>query len=89
MLGEIRYYSYYLAEAKQPFLITKALRAIEDHLFNSLNLSARAIVLDIGCGVGYIIIYIAKKGLRVFGIDVVNYYLTKANRNIKVENFKQ
>ena len=30
-----------------------------------------------------------KKGLRVFGIDVVNYYLTKANRNIKAENFKQ
>jgi len=30
----------------------------------------------------------AKKGLRVFGIDVVDYYLTKANRNIKVENFE-
>ena len=31
----------------------------------------------------------AKKGLRVFRINVINYYLTKANRNIKAENFKQ
>ena len=45
-------------------------------------------MLDMGCGVGYIVIYIVKKGLRVFGIDVVNYYLTKVNRNIKVENLK-
>ena len=89
MLGEIYYYSYYLVEAKQPFLITKALRVIEDHLFNSLNLSARAIVLNIGYRVGYVAIYIVKKGLRVFGIDVIDYYLTKANRNIKAENFKQ
>jgi len=42
-----------------------------------------------GCEVGYVAIYIAKKGLCVFGIDVVDYYLTKANRNIKVENFEQ
>ena len=45
-------------------------------------------MLDIGCGVGYIAIYIAKKGLRVFGIDVINYYLAKANRNIKAENLE-
>jgi len=61
---------------------------MEDHLFNSLNLSAGAIVLNVGCGVGYVVIYIAKKGLRVFGIDVVDYYLIKANRNIKVENLE-
>jgi len=62
---------------------------MEDHLFNSLNLSTSTIVLDTGYRVGYITIYIAKKGLRVFRIDVVDYYLTKANRNIKAENFKQ
>ena len=41
-----------------------------------------------GYGVGYIAIYIVKKGLRVFGINVINYYLAKANRNIKAENLK-
>ena len=45
-------------------------------------------MLDAGCGVGYIAIYIAKKGLRIFGINVINYYLAKANRNIKAENLK-
>ena len=61
---------------------------MKNHLFNFLNLSAGTIVLDIKCGVGYITIYIAKKGLCIFRIDVINYYLTKANRNIKAENFK-
>jgi len=88
MLGEICHYSYYPAKAKWPFLITRALRAMEDHLFNSLNLSTSAIVLNTGCRVGYVAIYIAKKGLRVFGINVVNYYLTKVNRNIKVKNLE-
>ena len=46
-------------------------------------------MLDIGCGVGYIVIYIVKKGLRVFGIDVIDHHLAKANRNIKAENLKQ
>jgi len=88
MLGEIYHYSYYPAKAKWLFPITRALRAIENHLFNSLNLSASAIVLNMGYRVGYITIYMAKKGLRVFGIDIVNYYLTKVNRNIKAENLK-
>ena len=62
---------------------------MEDYLFNSLNLSTGAIVLDVRCRVEYVTIYIAKKGLYVFGIDVIDYHLTKANRNIKAENFKQ
>jgi sterol 24-C-methyltransferase len=62
---------------------------MEDYLFNSLNLSAGAIVLNVGYRVEHITIYMVKKGLRVFGIDIINYHLTKANRNIKVENFKQ
>ena len=89
ILGGICHYNYYPAETKWPFPITRALRAMEDHLFNSLNLSARAIVLDMGCGAGHIAIYIAKKGLRIFRIDVVNYHLAKANRNIKAESLEQ
>ena len=30
-----------------------------------------------------------KKVLRVIGINIVNYYLTKVKRNIKVVNYKQ
>ena len=46
MLSKTRHYGYYLAEAKWPFSITRALKAMEDHLFSFLNLSARAIVLN-------------------------------------------
>jgi sterol 24-C-methyltransferase len=62
---------------------------MENHLFKSLNLSAGAIVLDIGCGIGHVAIYMAKKGLRVIGIDIINHHLTKVKRNIKVVNCEQ
>ena len=62
---------------------------MENHLFKSLNLRAGAIVLDAGCGIGHVAIYIAKKGLRVIGINIINYHLTKAKRNIKAVNCKQ
>ena len=62
---------------------------MENYLFNSLNLSTGAIVLDAGYRVGHITIYIAKKGLYIFEIDIVDHHLTKANRNIKAKNFKQ
>lgn len=61
---------------------------MENCLFKSLNLSAGAIVLDVGCGIGYIAIYMVKKGLRVIGIDIIDYYFTKAKRNIKAANYK-
>ena len=88
MLSKICHCGYYLAEAKWPFPITRALRAMEDYLFNFLNFSARAIVLDIKYRVRYITIYIAKKGLYIFGINVIDHHFTKANRNIKAENFE-
>jgi len=62
---------------------------MENHLFRSLNLSAGAIVLDAGYGIGHVAIYMVKKGLRVIGIDIINYYLTKAKRNIKVANCEE
>ena len=61
---------------------------MENHLFKSLNLSAGAIVLDVECGIGHVAIYIAKKGLRVIGINIINHHLTKVKRNIKAANCK-
>ena len=61
---------------------------MENYLFKSLNLSARAIVLDAEYRIGHIAIYIAKKGLRVIGIDIINYYIIKVRRNIKAVNYK-
>ena len=89
ILGGTRHCGYYPTGAKWPFPISRALREMENHLFKSLNLSAGAIVLDAGCGIGHVAIYMAKKGLRVIGIDIIDHHLTKAKRNIKAANREQ
>ena len=62
---------------------------MESYLFKSLNLSAGATVLNTSCRVGHITIYIATKGLRIFGINIINHHLIKVNKNIKAANLKQ
>ena len=61
---------------------------MENYLFKSLNLSAGAIVLNIKCGIGHVAIYIAKKGLHIIGINIINYHIIKVRRNIKAVNYK-
>lgn len=82
ILGGTRHFGYYETDTWWPFPISKALRAMEDHLFHSLQLRAGAEVLDAGCGVGHVAIHLARKGLRVQGIDVVSHHLVKASRNM-------
>ena len=89
LLGGTRHFGYYPAGTLWPFPISRALRAMEDHLFGSLNLAAGATVLDAGCGVGHVAIYMAGKGLRVVGIDVIDHHLIKAKRNIKVAGLEK
>ena len=83
MLGGTRHFGYYKTDTYWPFPITKALRAMEDHLFETLGLEKGAQVLDAGCGVGHVAIHLAQKGLRVQGIDVVDRHIQKAQQNIK------
>lgn len=83
LLGGTRHFGYYDVATYWPFPIGKALRAMEDHLLDSLQLGAGAEVLDAGCGVGHVAIHLARRGLRVQGIDVVDHHLQKARRNVK------
>ena len=62
---------------------------MEGHLFKSLDLSTGATVLDTDYKIGYVTIHIVIKGLCVFGIDIINHYLVKVNKNIKAVNLKQ
>jgi ubiquinone/menaquinone biosynthesis C-methylase UbiE len=84
MLGGTRHFGYYTKDTYWPFPIKRALRAMEDHLFNTLELEKGAHVLDAGCGVGHVAIHLAKKGLRVDGIDVVERHRERALRNVRV-----
>ncbi|KAI9847415.1 MAG: hypothetical protein M1837_002604 [Sclerophora amabilis] len=88
-LGGTRHFGYYDADTYWPFPTTGALRAMEDHLFNSLRLKSGANALDAGCGVGHVAIHLAQKGLRVEGVDVVDHHIQKARRNIRAQGLEK
>jgi len=89
MLGGTRHFGYYKRDTYWPFPIHRSLRAMEDHLFNALGLPQGAQVLDAGCGVAHVAIHMGKKGLRVQGIDIVNYHLKQAEQNIKAQGLSE
>lgn len=62
---------------------------MEDHLFNSLKLQPGARVLDAGCGVGHVAMHLARKGLQVYGIDVVKNHVRWAQQCIKDRGFEK
>lgn len=89
ILGGTRHFGYYQPGTKWPFPIGRALRRMEDHLFNSLQLKAGAKVLDAGCGLGHVAIHMARKGLLVDGIDVVSNHVQWAQEEIRVQGLEK
>ena len=88
-LGGTRHFGYYQPGTKWPFPLNGALRRMEDHLFNSLGLQPHADVLDAGCGVGHVAIHLARKGLRVQGIDVVCNHVKWAQQEIRANGLEK
>jgi sterol 24-C-methyltransferase len=81
-LGGTRHFGLYKNEKSWPWPINKALRAMEDHLFDSLGLSSGDLVLDAGCGYGYVAMHMAQRGLKIEGIDIVDRHVARAKKNI-------
>jgi sterol 24-C-methyltransferase len=88
VLGGTRHFGYYEEGTYWPFPVGKALRAMEDHLFDVLGLEAGAEVLDAGCGVGHVAIHLAQRGLRVQAIDIVHNHVRWAQRNVEAEGLE-
>ncbi len=88
-LGGTRHFGYYKPGKKWPFPINGALRRMEDRLFDSLDLQPGAEVLDAGCGVGHVAMHLARKGLRVQGIDVVSNHLKWAQQEIRANGLEK
>lgn len=88
-LGGTRHFGYYKPGTKWPFPINGALRRMEDHLFDSLDLQPGAEVLDAGCGVGHVAMHLARKGLRVQGIDVVSNHVKWAQQEIRANGLEK
>ncbi len=85
-LDNTRHFGYYSLGTYWPFPIDGALRAMEDHVFRSLELKPGAEVLDAGCGVGHVAIRFARKGVHVQAIDVVDHHIRKAQRSKHISN---
>ncbi|PLB45208.1 S-adenosyl-L-methionine-dependent methyltransferase [Aspergillus steynii IBT 23096] len=83
LFGGRAHLAYYDANTWWPFPIHRALLAMEDHIFDSLQLDRRARVLDAGCGDGQVAIHMAAKGLRVHAIDVLAQQVDRAQRNVR------
>ncbi|KAK6438381.1 hypothetical protein LTR95_005419 [Oleoguttula sp. CCFEE 5521] len=83
LLGNARHCGYWPAGILWPFPISRALRAMEEKLYQRLDLPAGAKVLDAGAGSGVVASYMAKRGLVVQGIDLTPMHVQDAQRVIK------
>ena len=81
-LGGTRHFGFYKDEEEWPWPIGKALRCMEDYLFDSLDLKEGSKVLDAGCGYGHVAIRGAQRGLDVECIDIVERHVERAKRNV-------
>jgi sterol 24-C-methyltransferase len=82
VLGGTRHFGYYEKDTFWPFPIDSSLRKMEEKLLTALAVPTGSQVLDAGCGVGHVAIYMAQKGLRITGIDIIDHHIVKARRNI-------
>ncbi|KAK3311664.1 S-adenosyl-L-methionine-dependent methyltransferase [Chaetomium strumarium] len=82
VLGGTRHFGYYEKDTYWPFPVGKALRAMEDKMFRALDLPVGSQVLDAGCGVAHVALYMARRGLRITGVDIIDHHIAKAKRNV-------
>ncbi|KAL9631842.1 MAG: hypothetical protein Q9164_005672 [Protoblastenia rupestris] len=86
-LGGTKHFGYWEKDTYWPFPITRALRAMEENLYQCLNVKSGAKVLDAGSGDGHVAMYMAQKGLHVEGIDIIDYHVQKSLRNIHMSGY--
>ncbi|KAI4188834.1 MAG: hypothetical protein LQ346_005217 [Caloplaca aetnensis] len=83
LLGGTRHFGYYEPGTLWPFPLSTALRRMEDHLYESLDLPAGSKVLDAGCGVGHVALHLAHKGLNVQAIDITPNHARWAQQEVE------
>lgn len=84
-LGGTRHFGYYFSETSWPWPITGALRTMEAKLLEALGCAEGAKVLDAGCGVGHVALYMAQNGgYQVDCIDLTPHHVAKATQNVRL-----
>ncbi|KAK2602009.1 hypothetical protein QQS21_004435 [Conoideocrella luteorostrata] len=82
LLGNTRHFGYWEKDTYRMFPLGGPLRRMEEKMYRLLDVAPGSQVLDAGCGVGHVALYMAKHGLRVTAIDVTDHHLAKAKRNV-------
>jgi sterol 24-C-methyltransferase len=83
LLGGTRHFGYYEEGTLWPFPLSSALRRMEERLYQTLGLETNALVLDAGAGNGDVAIYMARKGLRIKAIDLVDMHVQLGKTNVQ------
>jgi sterol 24-C-methyltransferase len=83
ILGGTKHFGYYEEGTLWPFPISSALRRMEERLYQTLGLTDNALVLDAGAGNGDVAIYMARKGLKIEAIELVDMHVGWAKANVK------
>ncbi|ROT42543.1 methyltransferase type 11 [Sodiomyces alkalinus F11] len=83
VLGGTRHFGYWEKDTRWPFPIRRALRKMEKKMHTRLDLPPGSQVIDAGCGVGHVALFMANKGLRVTAFDFTPHHVEKARRNVQ------
>ncbi|KAH6891328.1 S-adenosyl-L-methionine-dependent methyltransferase [Thelonectria olida] len=84
ILRGTHHFGYYAKDTYWPFPIGPSLKRMEAKLLSTLALPAGSQLLDAGCGFGHVGLYMAKKGMRVNAIDIIDHHVEKARRNVEL-----
>jgi len=79
-LKETKHFGFY-PKGKENISMREAQRLMEDKLGETLDLKTEARILDAGCGMGNVALYLAKKfSWNIEGIDILDWNIEKAGK---------
>ncbi|MBI4096210.1 MAG: class I SAM-dependent methyltransferase [Candidatus Levybacteria bacterium] len=88
LLKGTKHFGYY-PKGKEKISMSQAQGLMEDKLAEKLGLPANSLVLDAGSGEGNVAINLAKKyGLRIYGVDLLDFAVNKASSKSKELNLQ-
>ena len=89
LLGGTRHFGYYAPGTLWPFPLSVAMREMERRVWSLLNLSRGSLVLDAGCGTGDVALFMAREGLKVEAVDLLERHTSRAKLKVQSEGLRE
>ncbi|KAM0342044.1 hypothetical protein ACHAPU_009772 [Fusarium lateritium] len=86
IMGGTQHFGYWDKDTYWPFPLTPQLRRMEEKLLEIIDLPEGSQILDAGCGVGHVTRYFAQRGMRMLGIDIIDWQIEEARSVAKRAN---